>query len=144
MDITDEQINIAEHKAREILEEAKEQAKKILEEATLMSDEKVKEFLLQAVQSGKSETSGLVSAIFTKMDKKIGESVQFHINGKINGLTTKLDAYIKDDNEWKSKAEPVIKMGENAQGASKILLYLAGVILAIGGAYKILEGFFKK
>lgn len=59
-------------------------------------------------------------------------------------LADKLDAYIKDDTEWKERAEPVIILGNNARGASKAVLYISGVIVAIGGAYEMLRNIFKK
>lgn len=57
-------------------------------------------------------------------------------------IEAKLDAYIIKDNEWKDRAEPVIKLGENSLGASKAILWLTGIIVAIGGAFEILKTIF--
>ena|SRR3990167_926391 len=59
-------------------------------------------------------------------------------------LEAKLDAYILQDNEWKKRAEPAIQMGIDARGASKSLLWLGGIILVLGGAYKIIVTWFTK
>lgn len=65
------------------------------------------------------------------------------VNGKIDKIDAKLDTYIKEDTEWKQKAEPVIKMGENVQGFGKVSLYIIGFIAsAIGviiGIIKLME-----
>lgn len=66
------------------------------------------------------------------------------VNGKIDRMNTKLDTYIKEDNLWKEKAQPIIDLGNNARGASVVALWLAGFIAAIGGAYLIIKNVFKK
>ena len=72
------------------------------------------------------------------------ETINTTVNGKIITLTNEFRAYIKEDNEWKAKAEPVIKMEENLQGASKVMLYLSGLILVMGGAILLITNVFKK
>ena len=84
----------------------------------------------------------------TKKDREIireviGESIKIHVNGKIDKMHKKLDDYIVADMAWKEKAEPVIKMGENAVGASKVMLYLTMIISAVGGAYLIIKNIFR-
>lgn len=74
-----------------------------------------------------------------QLESVIGKSIQTHVNGKIDKIDKKLDEYIKSDNAWKTEAEPVIKMGENMQGASKVLLYLAGTIAVVGGAWMTIK-----
>ena len=59
-------------------------------------------------------------------------------------LEAKLDAYITVFDNYIKRTEPVIKMGENAQGASKVILYLTGAVITIGGAWEILRNLFKK
>ena len=81
---------------------------------------------------------------FEQLKNALVETVKITVNGKIDRMNSKLDTYIKEDNEWKERAEPVIKMGNNAKGASIVVLWLAGVIIAIGGAWQILRDIFKK
>lgn len=64
-------------------------------------------------------------------------------NVKANkNLEAKIDAYILSDTEWKDRAEPVIKLGENSLGASKAILWLTGLIIALGGSWQIIRTFF--
>lgn len=81
----------------------------------------------------------------------IADTITKVVNGKIDKLTAenrttseKLDAYVIRDDLWKERAEPVIDMGINAKGASVVTLWIAGVIIALGGAYSIINNLFKK
>lgn len=71
-------------------------------------------------------------------------TVKTIVNGKIDRIQSKLDQYIIDDNEWKKSAQPAIDLGNTARGASTAALWLAGVIITIGGAIAIISGFFSK
>lgn len=75
--------------------------------------------IVKAVQAGKQETSGLVADIKTK----------FHL------LDDKIDNYIKEDKEWKEEAQPVIDMGKNIAGFSKITKMIIGIGAVIGSIY---------
>lgn len=101
-----------------------------------------KEFLFQAHQAGKQETSGLVDMVIHKMETKIEESINKNVNGKINALHAKMDNYIVSSNEWRSKAEPAIKMVENVQGFGKVTLYMVGFIGSVGGIFIAIMHFF--
>lgn len=59
-------------------------------------------------------------------------------------LNETVNAYIQDDTAWKKTAQPVIEMGNNARGASTVMLYITGVVIAIGGAYQIVKSFLNK
>jgi len=63
---------------------------------------------------------------------------------EITDLKETIDEYIHDDMKWKKTAEPVIELGNNARGASKVGLYILGVIITIGGAWAIIKDLFKK
>lgn len=75
--------------------------------------------IVKAVQAGKQETSGLVADIKTK----------FHL------LDDKIDGYIKDDTKWKKEAQPVIDMGMNIAGFSKVTKIIVGIGAAIGSIW---------
>lgn len=64
------------------------------------------------------------------IEEAVGKAIKTHVNGKIDGLRKDFQEYVKDDTEWKVKAQPVIKMGENLQGFSKVTLYLLGLLAA--------------
>lgn len=78
-----------------------------------------------------------------QLQDAVAQAVEKTVNGKITSLHNKLDTYIADDMEWKQAAEPVIKMGEYLQGTSKVLFYLTGAVIAVGGAVKILVDLIK-
>lgn len=66
--------------------------------------------------------------------ESIQTTIQEKVNGKIDKLHVKLDTYIKEDTEWKNKAEPVIQMGQNVQGFGKVSLYILGFVASVFGA----------
>ncbi len=109
-----------------------------------MSDEeyeKLEGLIIKAVQSGKKETSDLVGDVLIKIDSKIGEAVEKYVNGKIRALTKTVedhhvvvDLHFKEDREWKEKAQPIIDLGNDAKGASKAIIWLTGIIIAITGS----------
>lgn len=99
-----------------------------------MDEQKIKEYLVLAVQSGKKETSDLVATIMHKMESRIDSAVdrgiEKNVNGKIKDLTTKVDAYILSDNEWKLNVTPSIEIMKRMQGfASTGGWILKGVVL---------------
>lgn len=102
------------------------------------------ELLLKANQAGKQETSGLVAMIMHKIEKELDPAIKKHVNGQFNDFKREFRDYVESDIKWKDDARPVIEMGKNLQGASKVMLYLTGVIITIGGAFKIITSFFNK
>ena len=74
----------------------------------------------------------------------ITDSIQIHVNGKIDILSNKLDSYITDDTEWKKRAEPVIRMGENLAGFGKVSLYLVGFVASVVGAILVVINLLEK
>lgn len=79
-----------------------------------------------------------------EIQNAVGKAIQTHVNGKIDKLTVKVDAYIADDLQWKQQAEPVIKMGENVQGFGKVSLYIVGFVAAVAGAFISITNLFKE
>lgn len=76
------------------------------------------------------EIQKLVEGLAPKLEKVVEKKV----NGKIDHLHVKLDTYIKEDTEWKARAEPVIQMGNNVRGFGKVSLYIVGFVAAVAGA----------
>lgn len=81
---------------------------------------------------------------FEQLKSALIETVRLTVNGKIDKLNTKMDLYIQSDNEWKERAEPVIKMGNDAKGASRVFLWIMGAVIAVGGAWRVLHHIFLK
>src|SRR3990167_186672 len=103
----------------------------------------IKDFIFQAIQAGKKESSGLVGDIMKKLDSAIEVSVKKHVNGNIEGIKIQLENYIKEDTDWKTRAEHVIQLGNDTRGASKAILWLTGIIIAVGGAILMVKQFLK-
>lgn len=113
--------------------------------------QEIKEYLEQARQSGKMETSGLVQEILKQMDRRIGESVKTHVNGTIAEIHTKLEEYIVEDNKWKERAEPWVKMAEDTSKGGRfikrIIIGLLKFIVLLGaavGAWMAIKEFIKR
>lgn len=72
------------------------------------------------------------------LKEHVAATVRTVVNGKIDNIAKKLDTYITDDDEWKRRAEPVVKAFENTSwlfqlfiGTLKILGLLGGAVVAI-------------
>lgn len=72
------------------------------------------------------------------IDKQLKAGIETHVNGKIRVLSDKFEAYVKEDNEWKERANPTIELGNNVRGFGVVLVYLLGVVGAIFGVIKYL------
>ncbi len=116
-----------------------------------MTEEAIKEYLDRAMAIGKGNTSDMASHILEKIDQKIGEGIEKYVNGKIRKLTDEVrehnmivQEHYRKDKEWKDSAEAVLELGRNMQGTSKVILWVTGFIIAIGGAYEVARGVFDK
>jgi len=98
-----------------------------------------KDFIFQAVQSGKQETSGLVDDIIHRVDNSIGVAVEKHVNGKIRNLTAIVSDHIEHDKEWKNKADEKLEVITNIKGFGKVTAYIMGVVLAIATAWTAIK-----
>ena len=90
---------------------------------TIEDREHLEGIIVKAIQSGKNETSGLVSDF-----KK-----------EIHLLHDRFDLFsIENKNKWE-EAQPVIEMGKNINGFAKIAKILLAIGVAIGSAYAGIE-----
>lgn len=117
---------------------------------TTAEQQNFEDLLLRAVQSGKEETSGLVSEIFKKLDSHIEVGFEKNFNGKMkkvlenqNNLENKVDAYIKSDTERWTEYEPYIKGVANISGAGKIIVWLAVGLSAVVAAFLSIKNLLK-
>ena len=108
-----------------------------------MDEQKFKEYIFQAVQSGKQETSGLVDMIMHKMESKIEESINKNVNGKMDRMHTKIDNYIITDNAWKDKYSPYLEGIVGVSVGGKIMLKILFGFASIGGAILAIKAWFK-
>lgn len=78
-----------------------------------------------------------------EIQEAVGIAIKVHVNGKIDRMNDKIDAYIKSDMEWKEKAQPVLDMGNNVQGFGKVSLYIIGFIASVAGAIAVIINLLK-
>jgi hypothetical protein len=102
------------------------------------------EYMETSRQSGKQETSNLVSDIIERQKPVIEETIERVVNGRIRELHHKIDDYIKRDEQWKEEITPQIKLVKDVQGFGKVSLYALGFFSAIGGAIMLIINLFKK
>lgn len=118
-----------------------------------MEDQKIKDYIFQAVQSGKKETSDLAGSILHKMENKIAESVDKTVNGKINNLTQmmndqnmvihehfdKVDAHIEKVETYLSYMEVLKTASDGGKMLGKFVLFVG----AVGAAILAIKAWFR-
>lgn len=77
-----------------------------------------------------------IQAIQDKQPEILEALLQKYVNGKIDKIGLKLDTYIKEDNEWKYRANPTVDLGNNVRGFGKVMVYLLGIGAGIFGVLK--------
>lgn len=90
----------------------------------MLTEQKIKEYLFQAYQSGKQETSNLAADILMRIDKMIDE--------KVKASQSKLDNYISNDNEWKKNADPAIEIMKKMWAFTSVGGYILKAVILIG------------
>lgn len=73
--------------------------------------------------------------------------VQETVNGKIDRLTHKLDEYIKDDEQWKSEAQPLVdafKGGSWFMRTLVVILKFLGLLTVGVGFIKLMSDYLQK
>lgn len=117
-----------------------------------MQEEKIKEYIFQAVQAGKKETSGLVSDVLEKMESNIGKSIEKHINGQLRDIKKTLEVQnetldeIKEEQirvkeevvKLKSDTDPIVDVKKSLTTMGKMILWLGGIAAAILGVLKLI------
>lgn len=71
------------------------------------------------------------------MKVHVSDVIRITVNGKIDGIRTDLNTYIKEDLQWKERAQPAIDIVTNVQGFGKVALYVFGFIAAAGAAWAL-------
>lgn len=64
----------------------------------------------------------------------ISQSIESNVNGKIRTLSSKIDDYIKSDNEWKTKVQPDINSITSMKTFGKVgfgFITVAGLIIGV-------------
>lgn len=66
----------------------------------------------------------------------IEKIIKLTVNGKIDRLTDRVENYIKTDDDWKEKAQPILEIGGDIRSFGKILFVLLGIAATIIGILK--------
>lgn len=105
----------------------------------------MKDFIFQANQSGKSETSNLVRDILTRMDENTVTVVkeQFEELGMKEFMQTVQD-HITHDREWKEKFSPYMEGLASVTVGGKIVAQLIVGLASVGAAIFVIYDWFRK
>lgn len=69
-----------------------------------------------------------------KINQNIAATIKTTVNGKIDGMRTQLNEYIRDDNEWKADVKPYIELMRQTKNFSDGLIFILKFIGLFGGA----------
>jgi phage-related protein len=75
---------------------------------------------------------------FNDIQETIKATIKETVNGKIDRMNTKLDEYIKDDNEWKQGVTPSIETMKKTQNFAEGLLFILKFVGILGGAVGVI------
>ncbi len=121
-----------------------------------MTPEEAENLLLRAIQSGKKETSDLVSDIIRRMDNAIEVAVKKHVNGNIRDIKFQLEAQDKVLEEIKTEqtrvrtelttfnafridALPLLDDRKVITLLGKFVLWLGAIIITILTVFKLIK-----
>lgn len=68
----------------------------------------------------------------------IQDTIKITVNGKIDALRNEVNVYIKEDNEWKDRANPTVQLGNNIRGFGKVVAYILGTAGMLFGLFKFI------
>ncbi len=123
-----------------------------------MDEQKMKDFIFQAIQAGKRETSDLATDIIHKMKAEVADSVRIQVNGQLEAIKKtlaeqnqtmgehfeKVDAHMDADNLWKQLYTPYIKGLANMTDGGKLMVRLVMGIATVGAAILAIKAWFYK
>lgn len=73
-----------------------------------------------------------------EMKEHVEKAIEKHVNGGIRNIDTKLTNYIKEDTDWKNRAEPLVIAYEGSKwtfGFFTSVLKFLGLMVPLGGLY---------
>lgn len=93
-------------------------------------EDRIKEYIFQAVQATKQENSGLIAELKKSVEsireeqKKVAEELKDYV---------RLDTVWKEaDKEWKDNATPSINIMKKIQGSSSVIRWVVQTIILLG------------
>lgn len=89
--------------------------------------QEMKDFIFQAIQAGKSETSNLVVSLERKMDVAIGLAVEKHVNGHIRDIKAHLEDQDEAIKNLKDEIMPLLELKRGAISIKNIILWFTPI-----------------
>lgn len=116
--------------------------------------QRLEELLFRAVQTGKKETSDLVTDVLSRLDPAIQQGIEKHVNGKIRAIDKKIDDYIQHDMEynsrieketmtWRASADSKLKIVSDWEAFGTISSKILGLVIMLGTASGAIFGIMK-
>lgn len=102
-----------------------------------MDETKLKEYIFQAVQAGKQETSGLVAHLERVMKKEIGHAVEKYVNGHIRDIKQ----HLEEQDKVLAELSPVLEAQKTTKSVGKFVMWVGGIAAAIWGIIKFITSF---
>lgn len=116
------------------------------------------ELIIKTNQSGKKETSGLVTDIMNRIkplikeavDEAVDPSIEKNVNGKIRGLTSEFREYVIQDTDdkkkifdWQANVTPSIEIMKRVKNTSDGMFWIAKGVILIGAVGTTIYGLYK-
>lgn len=80
---------------------------------------------------------------FEEINNTIKSTIKTEVNGKIDRLNTKIDNYIKQDNQWKDGVTPSIDIMKKMSGFASVGGAILKTAVLIGAASTAIWGLIK-
>ena len=106
-----------------------------------MNKQEIEEYIQRALVAGKADSSNLAGHILDKLDKGIQVGIEKYVNGNLRDIKqhlgeqdVKLDSIDKKVELLKVETKPAVTTVSFMMMAGKVVLWLAGAIMAVSGA----------
>ena len=81
-----------------------------------------------------------INDVQSEQSTHIKSAIKENVNGKIDKMTTMLEAYMKESKEWRDSVSPSIEVMKSMQAFSKGTQFFLKLVIMIGGAVGVLYG----
>lgn len=101
--------------------------------------------------------SSLQKVIIETLEENIKPVIEQAVNGKVNGLRSELQAYIKKDEEWKAQdkiwkdgseawrltAQPVVELNAEGKVVLRFIKWIGAIVVGFAGFLYAVQEIFK-
>lgn len=74
-----------------------------------------------------------------EMQEHVSDTIRTTVNGKLDKISEKLEAHIKNVNSWQEQAQPAIDTFINLRGGYKSILIFSAFLVAVGAAVTVIK-----